>query len=1309
MQQPGRWLRCAAWVVAILAVLVGAAFWGLPALLLSQLPPRLSEVLGRPVTLQAVEFVPWRLALTLRGLRIGAAGEPAAGAASPAAVATAPALLQVERLHADLSLASLRHRAPVVEALEIDGLRLNLARTAAGHYDFDDLIERFKPRPEHPPVSEPAHFSLNNLALRGAQIRFDDRPVGRLHTVQGLTLTLPFLSNLPSDVAIRTEPRLAFSLNGTRFDTGSQALPFAATRSGDLTLKFADLDLQPWLGYLPAGLPVQLQAARLSSDLALRFALPPSGVPSVSVQGRLAVNDLKLAEPGGAPLAGWQALSLDLVEMQPLVRQLKLGLLQFDGAHLQLSRNAQGQFNWQRLLAPKAGTQPLAATATLPAPSAANAASSAATPWAISLASFKFNRGQVRWIDDAVKPQAALQVDDLSVTLDGLRWPAPAPLPLSASAVLRGQRDGAAPAGRVNLTGQANDRQAALTLTLAELDLVALSPYLAQALRPRVSGQLAAQAQLNWAAEPAVLTVKLVNARLQDLQLRDGAAPRAPRLASLRDLQLAAVDADLLARRLSIGSVTLVQPVIALSRDAAGVVNLQQWAAAPGTAGAVSASASAASANPNPAAAATLPARPTPPAAASTAAAWRIALQDLSISDGQLQWRDARAADVHTGEAVRADVSGLRLRLQGLVWPAPAQAGAALPRLQVTARLSVPAEAGVAPALGDIDWKGRVGLAPLQADGQLQVRRFPLHLLVPYAGDALPVSLLHADASFQGKLRLRAADTGWQVATDGDVQLAELQVNARPEPGRRADSGDVLLTWQSLTLQGLSMAMAPPARPQLAVREATLNDFYARLIVTERGRLNLQDVAIRQPAEAAAAGASTTATGAASASASASASTDTAGASVAAGARMDLDIGGILLRNGRVDFSDRFVRPNYSARLTELNGQVGRLRSGTREMAPITLRGRAADTALLDISGAFNPTAQPLALDIRARATDLELAPLSPYAGKYAGYAIERGKLSMDVSYKIDADGKLEASNQVILNQLTFGERVVSPNATQLPVLLAVALLTDRSGVIDINLPVGGSVNDPKFSVGGIVWKVILNLLGKALTAPFSMFAGAGTSDLSVVEFQAGTARLASAGEQSLAKVASALAERPALMMTVTGAADPVSERAEAQQAELEDRLQAERRSELLRAAPAGAAAAAAVVAPTGVAATSAPAGVAASARASPASVLPADDRNRLLKRLYQQTPLPDKPRNALGLLRDLPPAEMEALLLAHILVTEDTMRELALQRGLAVRDALMAAGLPSERLLLAAPRLRLSGEGDAAWVPKVQLTLATR
>jgi hypothetical protein len=299
----------------------------------------------------------------------------------------------------------------------------------------------------------------------------------------------------------------------------------------------------------------------------------------------------------------------------------------------------------------------------------------------------------------------------------------------------------------------------------------------------------------------------------------------------------------------------------------------------------------------------------------------------------------------------------------------------------------------------------------------------------------------------------------------------------------------------------------------------------------------------------------------------------------------------------------------------------------------------------------------------------------------------------MDVAYKIDPDGKLEARNQVILNQLTFGDKIESKDATKLPVLLAVALLKDRNGVIDINLPVSGSVNDPKFSVGGIIIKVILNLLVKALTSPFALLSGGGSDDLSVVEFQPGTAFVTASGSSAIDKVAKALTERPALKMTVTGASDPVGERDAFQHAAIEARLLAEARRENLRA---------------GVPAAAASAASGASATAPAA--LPAEEHERLLKQLYKSTDIPNKPRNAIGFAKDIPPAEMEALLKTRTPVSDDAMRELALQRGLAVRDALIAKGLPSERLFLAAPKLRAAAEetAAAAWTPRVQLSLSS-
>ena len=1314
-RRPGwHWLRRLAWLLLILLALAGAAWWGLPALLVAQLPPRLSQVLGRPVTLQGAAFVPWRLALTLTGLRIGAA---------PGAPAGTPPLLQMDSLLADLSLRSLQHRALVVEALEIDGLQLQMARTAAGHYDIDDLLALFAQAPEaKPDDATPARFALYNLALRNARLRLDDRPVGKLHTLDALTLTLPFLSNLPADIGVRTEPRLAFTLNGTRIDSGSQALPFAQTRSGELTLAFKDLDLSPALPYLPAGLPLRLQQAHLGSDIQLRFALPPSGVPSVALQGKLALRDVRLTEPDKTPVLGWQALTLDLADVQPLARRVALGALQIDGLQLDVSRNAHGRLNLQRLLAPQASPAPAAPiTTTASAASAASASQTVApatSAWQLSLASLRLPDARVRWSDAAVKPTVALQLDALSLQADQLRWPSPGAVPVVLRGQLRGQHDGAPPLATLQVDGQANHQHASLALQLTDLDLASLAPYLAQALKPQLSGQLALEAKLDWAAEPAALRVALSSASLTKLQLRDGAGARANRLASVQALQLNNSVLDLVAQQLRIGSLQIDKPALAVSRDGAGRLNLASWVA-----GAGSSPSALAAAGKKPVAAAPAP--------------WRISLQDLAISGGQLQWTDALAANPDSGAPLRLDLSALRLRLQDLAWPATSGAKAVLPRLQMAATLSSPDGSGAladkdhAKTSTDIDWSGRFGLAPLQADGKLKLVRLPIHLLARYAGTAMPVSLLHADATFQGQLKARQADAGWLVTSDGDLQVTELQLNSRAAAGQRANSGSALLSWQALALQGLSVVLAPGAKPGITVREIGLDDFYARLTITEEGRFNLQDAAA-SPADAAAAstGTSTPAAAAATAvaatavapmapTAAAAAAAGSAAATVAAGAAstaastaanapanaelpITLVLGPSQLRNGRIDFSDRFIRPNYSVRLTELTGQLGALRSDSREMASISLRGRAAQTALIDISGQLNPTAKPLALDIRAKATDLELAPLSPYAGKYAGYAIERGKLSMEVAYKIDPDGKLTASNQVILNQLTFGERVESPSATQLPVLLAVALLKDRHGVIDINLPISGSVSDPQFSIGGLVWKVILNLLGRALTAPFALLAGGGSDDLSLVEFAPGTARVSEAGQQALARMATALTNRPALKMTVTGAADPAAERAALQRAALDERLQDERNRERLRAAPVAAAAAPAPAAtPASVAATPPP--------APPPAPLSADERNRLLKTLYQQTSLPNKPRNALGLLRDLPAAEMEAMLLAAVPVTDDSARELALQRGLAVRDALMARGLPSERLFLAAPKLHAAGEGDAAWTPRVQLSLSTQ
>src|SRR5262249_26450144 len=154
------------------------------------------------------------------------------------------------------------------------------------------------------------------------------------------------------------------------------------------------------------------------------------------------------------------------------------------------------------------------------------------------------------------------------------------------------------------------------------------------------------------------------------------------------------------------------------------------------------------------------------------------------------------------------------------------------------------------------------------------------------------------------------------------------------------------------------------------------------------------------------------------------------------------------------------------------------------------------------IAGRINPFAKDLYLNLSIGARDIELSPMSPYTIKYASYGIEKGKLSLRLKYLVE-HGKLSAENNIYLDQLTFGDKVDSPTAMKLPVLLAVSLLKDKNGVIDVNLPVSGSLNDPQFSVGKIILKVLVNLIMKAATSPFALLGAAfgGGEELAYVDF----------------------------------------------------------------------------------------------------------------------------------------------------------------------------------------------------------------
>ncbi|MDP3280773.1 MAG: DUF748 domain-containing protein, partial [Nitrosomonas sp.] len=348
----------------------------------------------------------------------------------------------------------------------------------------------------------------------------------------------------------------------------------------------------------------------------------------------------------------------------------------------------------------------------------------------------------------------------------------------------------------------------------------------------------------------------------------------------------------------------------------------------------------------------------------------------------------------------------------------------------------------------------------------------------------------------------------------------------------------------------------------------------------------------------------------------------------------------IFLQNGSINFNDRFIKPNYRANLTALSGQVGPLYPG--KSGKIDIHGMVSKTAPLQISGTIDPFSAELLLDIVAKVKDIDLPPFSPYSGKYIGYAIEKGKLSADVNYQIE-NGALTADNKIFLDQFTLGDKVDSEDAVSLPLSLAITLLKNSRGEINLHLPLKGSINDPQFNLGDVIFTAFTNLITKAITSPFTLLGAVfeGGEELSKISFTPGFADIDAESLQRLQTLSQVLKERPSLRLEISGHVDPAEDYEGLKLAKLQNKVKAQKLAD------------------------DAKKGIASGAITD--MTLTPEEYSKYLEIAYKKETF-EKPKNAIGLAKSLPNAEMEQLILAHTVITDDDLELLAENRASAAR-----------------------------------------
>ncbi|HDR9383016.1 TPA: DUF748 domain-containing protein, partial [Burkholderia multivorans] len=889
------------------------------------------------------------------------------------------------------------------------------------------------------------------------------------------------------------------------------------------------------------------------------------------------------------------------------------------------------------------------AAASAPAASGAQAADTKTPPLDLTIRHVAIDGGTVNLDDRVPATPTALALTKLAATLDGfaLQRKTPAKYTLSTSLSRGGDLKAE---GTVDVAAKQVDTK----LVVDALALAPLQPYLGEATRARVlDGALGAtiNAKADWGKTPLDAQVADSELSLKSLKLATPDA-KAPAIV-LPDARAKIAKVDVAARTAEIASVDAHGLALDVKRLKNGNIDLAAFASPAQPA---------------------VPQRTVARKAQAAAPSWHYRIDALNVKEAS-----ANFTDLSTPRPVKLAIKPLDLSVQKLgddmTKPLPVQLKATLNRK------------------GSLNVAGDVTAQPLKLALKIDGNRVDAAAFEPYFGSALNATIASALLNAQGNLTFAQAKDTMRAAYRGNVALVDVRMLDKA-------TSDPFAGWRSLALTNLKANYDDKGTDVDAAR-VTFSNFYGRVLLDAQGRLNLNDIVAKEtgPAQsltrdasksepvplsagvtppAAAQAASAAAAQQASAPAAASA-TVVVKAAPAPQRPVRMHFGELVLQNGRVTYTDNFIKPNYTANLVAIKGTVGAFGTDSTTSAPVDVAANLAGNGPISIKGSVNPLIDKPALDLTATAHDIELTNLTPYSAKYAGYPITKGKLNVDLHYQL-ANDQLKANNHIFIDQLTFGDHIDNDTATKLPVKLAISLLKNTRGEIDVNLPVSGSLSNPEFSVGGLIWRALLNLIAKAVTSPFSLLAhafGSGGEDLGYVEFAPGSAVLTDAQQKKLDTVVKMLTEKPSIRLDLIGRVDPDKDTPGLRTAYVDRLVRQQKLKDVV--------------------------GQGESIDPMTVNVEPGE-YDKYLTRAYKAADF-KKPRNLIGLQKTLPEADMKKALAEHAPADDNALRALAQQRAQAVRQYLDGK-IDAKRVFVVAPKLDAKGIEDKGATTRVDFGL---
>ncbi len=1110
--------------------------------------------------------------------------------------------VSIGTLRASLGLTSIYRRAIILSKLSIDAPAISFTRLAANNYNFNDIIERLKAKPKS---KDETHFSINNISISNGSLDFDDRavPGGRKHTIRKLDIAVPFISNIPYLVEKYTDPHISAMVNDSPFSFNGKVKPLSKSMETSVHIDLKQINLPEYIAYSPVKPPADLVSGKLSIDSEVTYRIHSDKKPQLHIKGVTRLENIAVNLKNGTPLVRIPLCETKASLLEVLAGKFAFESILFDGVELFASRNARGEWMYSQLLP--------AAPKDRRAEAVGDSKQNESTPGHMPLfqvTAFAFNNGIIHFNDAQPTGGFKSEISQIDAAIRNFSSAAGSSAEYDFSLLMDDEATFSAD-GAFSLT----PLTASVSSELSGMKIQRVWPYMSQFLTAPLKGTIDLSSEVRFSNESG-LAIEQGSVLISGFSARYGDKEGF-------DLARFEINGAAFSQKedaVKIDEVKVSGGRLTLSRESDGRISALSLLKLP-------------------------PPPPTPvatptalPVAASTTPKPAQKQQagrgpTFRLKKFQLDRFNAAFTDKTFEEAPHFTLNNTFLSLTDLNGPTftPARL-----RFSTTFNKDTPLKA-----------TGEITPLPFRYKGSLTVGHLPLRDFEAYFPANVNVFILGGSVD---------TDMTVDVALKEGKPVGSFKGNAGIRAFHAIDTvvEEDLLKWESLQLDDVQGTLEPFS---LALRQIALNGLYSRIIIRKDGTLNLQNLVEKADKPVA---------GDKRPDAVPEKKQEQTNEPVKAAQqqipppRNPVRIDAVTIQGGTISFTDNHLPQRFTTTFYNLGGRISGLSSEEDKRADVDLRGNLENHSPLQITGQINPLRGDLFVDMKLSFRDIELSPITPYTGRFLGYAVEKGKLFLDLTYHIEKK-KLVSQNKVFIDQFTFGEKVASDKATSLPVKLGLALLKDRKGEIHLDLPVTGQTDDPQFSIWGVVWQVVKNVLVKAVTSPFALLSSmfGGGQDFSYMQFAVGTSTLSATEEQKLSTLVKVLLDRPALKVELKGYVDRDRD-TEGYRTDLFNRkLKIEKFM---------------VLSKNGA--------LKEGQKAESMQVLP-DEYAQYLAAAYKKEKFP-KPRNVIGLVKSIPPDEMKKLMIANTVVGEPELQNLARERVLAVKNHLVLKGnIPPERV----------------------------